>query len=196
MAYTRRALLGMTAATFALAGCIGDDGDGGETTPTPEETPTPTPGDTPGPTPTPVPDSTVRVSTHPDLGEILVDAEGMTLYQFDADTQGAGESVCYDDCENNWPPLVIDDGEPTAGNGVTAPLTTFERDDGSLQVAADGWPLYYWVGDGEPGDTNGQGVNDIWWVLRPDGTVYRGDDDENDDEDTSDDDDDGGRPPY
>ncbi|MFW6152916.1 MAG: hypothetical protein ACOC42_01010 [Halobacteriota archaeon] len=192
MAYTRRALLGMTAASLALAGCVGDGGDGGGNTPTPtpEETPTPTPG----PSPTPIADATVRVANHPDLGEMLVDADGMTLYQFDVDTQGSGESDCYDDCEDNWPPFVIEDDEPVAGDEVTAPLTTFERDGGALQVAADGWPLYYWIGDAEPGDTNGQGVNDVWWVLRPDGTVYRGDD--GDEETPTDDDDNGGPPPY
>ncbi|MFW6449314.1 MAG: hypothetical protein ACOC0X_07210, partial [Halobacteriota archaeon] len=112
MAYTRRALLGMTAASLALAGCVGDGGDGGGNTPTPtpEETPTPTPE----PSPTPIADATVRVANHPDLGEMLVDADGMTLYQFDVDTQGSGESDCYDDCEDNWPPFVIEDDEPVA----------------------------------------------------------------------------------
>lgn len=184
MHYTRRALLGLTATTVVLAGCIGDD-EGGEPSPTP--TSTPTPEETPTPTPTPGSEVTVMVADHPELGEILVDADGMTLYQFDADTQGANESTCYDDCAQNWPPLIVDDPEPTAGDGVTAPLTTFERNDGSLQVAADGWPLYYWVGDEDPGDTNGQGVQEVWWVLRPDGTVVREDDDEDEDDDDDDD---------
>jgi len=56
------------------------------------------------------------------------------------------------------------------GDGVSAELTTFEREDGSTQVAADGWPLYYFAPDEAPGDAKGQGVNDVWWVLAPDGT--------------------------
>ncbi|MFC6731773.1 hypothetical protein [Haladaptatus sp. GCM10025893] len=45
--------------------------------------------------------------------------------------------------------------------------------EGSTQVAAAGWPLYYFAPDENPGDANGQGVNDVWWVLRPDGTPVR-----------------------
>jgi hypothetical protein len=65
-------------------------------------------------------------------------------------------------------------GEPTAGEGVTAELTTFERGDGTTQVAAAGWPLYYFQDDADPGDANGQGVGGVWWVLAPDGTPSRG----------------------
>jgi len=92
---------------------------------------------------------------------------------FDSDEQGAGESACYDGCAENWPPLTVEDAP--VGDGVGAELTTFERDDGSMQVAADGWPLYYWAGDDAEGDTEGQGVNDVWWLLASDGTPVRGD---------------------
>ncbi len=170
MAHSRRTLLVSTAAAMTLAGCLGDDDDGGDNGDSPTETPTDTPMATP--TTTPDSDATVSVATHPDLGDILVDGEGMVLYMFDADEQGAGESTCYDDCEANWPPLTVED-DPVAGSAVEAELTTFERDDGTTQVAADGWPLYYWVGDSEPGDATGQGVEDIWWVLRPDATPVR-----------------------
>jgi len=40
-------------------------------------------------------------------------------------------------------------------------------------MSAGGWPLYYYASDGEPGDTTGQGGNDVWWVLGPDGTPNR-----------------------
>ena len=116
-----------------------------------------------------------------DLGEILVDGEGMTLYLFDVDEPG--ESNCYDDCEVNWPPLVTD-GEPTAADGVDEGLIgTAERDDGSTQVTYDGHPLYYWVGDEEPGDVAGQAVEDVWWVLNADGEAIHDAPDDEDDED-------------
>jgi hypothetical protein len=35
-------------------------------------------------------------------------------------------------------------------------------------------PLYYWVGDAQPGDTNGQGVNEVWYVVSVDGEVVMG----------------------
>lgn len=121
---------------------------------------------------TPEPGATVRVRSHPDLGEILVGPDGRTLYMFDRDTRGAGASTCSGDCAGAWPPLTVD-GEPTAGDGVTAELSTFERGDGSTQVAANGWPLYYFDDDEAPGDANGQGAGDVWWVLGPGGGPKR-----------------------
>jgi predicted lipoprotein with Yx(FWY)xxD motif len=106
-------------------------------------------------------------------GDVLVDADGMTLYVFDPDEQGP--STCDGDCAASWPPLVVD-GDPGAGAGVDAALVgTVDRDDGTVQVTYDGWPLYRWVADGTPGDATGQGVQDVWWVVSPDGTVLRDD---------------------
>lgn len=101
------------------------------------------------------------------LGEILVDGEGRTLYLFDRDTPGT--STCTDQCLANWPPLEAPD-ELIAGDGVDeSMLGTITRDDGTKQVTYHGLPLYYFAADSEPGDTNGQAVNDAWWVIGPDG---------------------------
>lgn len=113
-----------------------------------------------------------------DLGEVLTDGEGMTLYLFESDEQG--ESTCYDDCAGNWPPLTTD-GEPTAGDGADGSLLgTTERDDGSMQVTYNDWPLYYWAADAEAGDVQGQGVGDVWWVVDADGEAVRDTGDEAD----------------
>jgi predicted lipoprotein with Yx(FWY)xxD motif len=102
-----------------------------------------------------------------DLGDVLVDAEGMTLYLFTNDTDGA--SVCEDDCAAAWPPLIVE-GEPVAGEGIDVSLLgTTERRDGGTQVTYGGWPLYRWAQDERPGDTTGQGVQDVWFVVGPDG---------------------------
>lgn len=102
-----------------------------------------------------------------DLGPIVTDEEGNTLYVFLPDDQS--DSVCYDQCEAAWPPLV---GAFTAGSGVDATLLgTTTRTDGSLQVTYDGWPLYYFANDNAPGDTNGQGLNDVWFVVDAEGTI-------------------------
>jgi predicted lipoprotein with Yx(FWY)xxD motif len=107
-----------------------------------------------------------------DLGEVLVGPDGMTLYLYDPDAQGA--STCYDQCAQAWPPLLADDGAPAAGDGVDAALLgTTERTDGGVQVTYDGWPLYYWAQDDAPGDATGQGVNDVWWVLDASGEPIR-----------------------
>jgi predicted lipoprotein with Yx(FWY)xxD motif len=104
---------------------------------------------------------TTVATTTSDLGEILVDGEGRTLYAFLNDAQGA--PTCADDCAQNWPPLP---GPATAGEGVDgALLSTAERDDGSMQVTYNDWPLYHFAGDAAPGDTNGQGVGDVWYVV-------------------------------
>ena len=103
------------------------------------------------------------------LGAILVDASGKTLYVFVPDK--GGDSTCYDDCAKAWPPLTIT-GSPTAGEGLGATdLGTTTRTDGSTQVTFKGWPLYYFQGDQAAGDTNGQGLNDVWWVVGADGTM-------------------------
>jgi predicted lipoprotein with Yx(FWY)xxD motif len=100
-----------------------------------------------------------------DLGEILVDGEGMTLYMFTKDSPGM--SACEGQCLQNWPPLI---GEPAAGEGVDESLLgTIERSDGEMQASYNEWPLYYWVGDTEPGQTTGQDVQQVWYVLGANG---------------------------
>lgn len=110
-------------------------------------------------------DAATLMTAESDLGTVLVDGEGMTLYLFTNDSPNT--SVCEGDCLAAWPPLT---GEPEAGEGVDESLlATFERSDGSTQVSYNGWPLYYWAQDSEPGDATGQGVNDVWWVVSPEG---------------------------
>lgn len=110
-----------------------------------------------------------------DLGTILVSNDGLTLYLFEQDT--GSESTCYDACAGAWPPLTTS-GEPQAGDGVDASkLGTTDRTDGSTQVTYDGHPLYFFVQDSAPGDTNGQGVDGFgaeWYVLSPAGDKIEG----------------------
>ena len=97
----------------------------------------------------------------------LVNSEGMTLYLFLNDTEGA--STCFDACQVNWPPLLLD-GELLAGEGLDQELlSTMDRPDGTTHVLYAGWPLYYYVADMEPGDTAGQGVGDVWYVVDAEG---------------------------
>ncbi len=141
-----------------LAACGGTSGGGGQ-----DETSAPAAPTTSSSEPTA---PTVTVGTaESDLGQILVDGDGRTLYLFTADSPGV--STCEDACLAAWPPLL---GEPEAGEGADAALLgTLVRSDGSTQVSYDGWPLYYWAQDAAPGDTTGQGVNEVWWVVSPSG---------------------------
>ena len=97
--------------------------------------------------------ATVRVAKT-NLGKILVNSKGRTLYLFQAD-QGT-TSVCADACAANWPPLK--NAAPKAGKGAKSSLlTTSTRADGKTQVVYNGHPLYTFQADTKAGNTNGQG---------------------------------------
>ncbi|WP_448625950.1 COG4315 family predicted lipoprotein [Geodermatophilus sp. URMC 64] len=104
-----------------------------------------------------------------DLGTVVVDGEGMTVYYFDKDTAASGTSACSGQCLANWPPVTADSDSPEV-DGVTGTVGTITRDDGTTQVTLNGLPLYTWVKDRKPGDVTGQGVQGVWWVVAPDGT--------------------------
>ena len=111
----------------------------------------------------------LKIGNDAELGEITVDSAGNTLYLFIPDAQG--ESTCYETCADNWPPVLAND-EAVAGAGLDQDLVgSVTRTDGSEQVTYGGWPLYSFVGDTEAGQTNGQGVNDVWYVVAADGTA-------------------------
>jgi len=103
------------------------------------------------------------------LGEIVVDGAGLSVYVYDADTQGAQTSACTGSCLQNWP-LVLSDTATPEVDGVTGEVGTIPGPDGEFQVTLDGWPLYYFAGDAQPGDVNGQAVGGVWWVVGPDGS--------------------------
>ncbi len=91
------------------------------------------------------------------LGNVLVDAQGRTLYMFGADM--GTTSTCSGACAQNWPPLLAS-GNATVGNNAKASLLgDSTRSDGKHQVTYNGHPLYLFSGDHKAGDTNGQGIN-------------------------------------
>jgi predicted lipoprotein with Yx(FWY)xxD motif len=154
-------------------------------TPTPEEEPdeTPTPEEevetpevdvTPEITPTDeiTPTVTVMVETSAEHGEYLTDEEGFALYLFTQDTPNT--STCTGACAQRWPPLIAAD-EAMAGAGVDETLLgTTTREDGTLQVTYNGWPLYYFADDEAPGDTVGHEVGDVWFLVTPEGEQIGG----------------------
>ena len=160
---TGAAVLGLV---IALAGCTGTSGGsdgtsggsmyGGET---PAETETPDAG---------AASATTLMTADSELGEIVVDGEGMTVYMFDTDTQGGDGQ-----CATNWPAVTTDADAPEV-EGVTGEVGTITGVDGSTQVTLDGWPLYTYAGDDAAGDVNGQGVDGVWWVLSPAGDKIGG----------------------
>jgi predicted lipoprotein with Yx(FWY)xxD motif len=114
--------------------------------------------------------SIVKTASDPKLGDFLVAANGLSLYLYTKDAPNT--SNCYDQCATNWPPLLVSSGDPTAASGVSGQLGTTTRKDGSKQVTYNGVPLYFWAKDAKPGDTLGQGVGNVWFVVPPTATGF------------------------
>jgi len=94
-------------------------------------------------------------------GDVVVGANGMTLYTFDKDT--AGKSVCNGPCATNWPPLMAADTDTPSGD-----YSIVTRDDGKKQWALKGKPLYFWIKDTKAGDKTGDGMlSGAWHAATP-----------------------------
>lgn len=115
---------------------------------------------------------TVSVREHADLGPILTDADGMTLYLFTNDESSA--SNCTGDCADAWPPLEVDENGLIESVRTDVELGTTEHPEVGTMATAAGHPLYYYAQDEAPGDATGQGVGGVWYVLDPEGTAVGG----------------------
>jgi len=115
--------------------------------------------------------ATVSVANNPQLGRILVDSQGRTVYLFAKDMNGT--SSCSGQCATFWPPVVAK-GKPTAGGGVTASmLGTTKGSGGMMQATYAGHPLYTYAGDTGPGQTKGNGLTDfggLWSAVTTSGS--------------------------
>ena len=117
-----------------------------------------------GPAATSAPSYTVTTMNKAGIGDYLVDGKGMTLYYFTRDT--AGKSSATAQVIANWPifyaaDIVIPSNLNTSDFGS---ITGFN---GQAQTTYKGWPLYYYIKDQTPGDTLGQGVGGVWYVINP-----------------------------
>ncbi|WP_315097959.1 hypothetical protein [uncultured Cellulomonas sp.] len=147
----------VTAATLAACGSSDDD------TPTATDDAT-TAEEMPAPE-----DTTDLATAETSLGTIVVDGDGMTAYYFLNDTPGSGTSACAGDCATAWPAITTESDTPTV-DGVTGEVGTITGVDGDKQITIDGRPVYTFAQDSAPGDVTGQGVNDVWYAVAPDGT--------------------------
>ncbi|MEV8609677.1 SCO0930 family lipoprotein [Amycolatopsis sp. NPDC051373] len=103
-----------------------------------------------------------------ELGKVLTDGDGQTLYRFDKDTAKPPKSACVDDCAKAWPPL-LSKGDVQVDGVDKSLVGSVTRDDGTEQVTVNGWPLYTYAKDTTPGDATGQGVNGTWFAATPQG---------------------------
>jgi predicted lipoprotein with Yx(FWY)xxD motif len=97
-------------------------------------------------------------------GSFLVATNGMTLYRYGEDSSGV--SNCTGGCASTWPPYTVS-GTLTASAGINGKLSTITRADGTKQLAYNGEALYYYGGDSKAGDTNGNGIGGVWFVVNP-----------------------------
>lgn len=104
------------------------------------------------------------------LGTVVIDGQGYTLYRSDKDTAQPPTSNCDDDCARQWPPVLATPGAPLTVEGVDqTAVGTIARPDGTVQLTLGGWPIYRFSGDTQPGSTTGQGVDGSWAAVTPEG---------------------------
>ncbi len=105
--------------------------------------------------------STKQVKVHAQLVTILTTFNGMTLYERTSDP--APGSNCTGQCAHLWPPLLsngtVISTAPIGGNLMVHMTANGE------QVEYNGHPLYTYSGDTAPGQTNGQGVGNVWQTI-------------------------------
>src|SRR6476661_1486691 len=116
--------------------------------------------------------ATVATAKVGDLGTVLVNGDGMTLYLFEADS--GSTSNCTGECAGIWPPLTTT-GNATGTMGASSSmLGTTTRDDGTTQVTYNGHPVYLYTGDTAAGQANGEGLNHfggLWYAVSTAGTA-------------------------
>ena len=154
--FSRAAFVGV----LALAAACGGSSTGNGTTAPSGGTPA-QPGETTAQS------ATLKIATDARLGNHLVDGSGRSLYYFAKDVPAGGAqaavSNCNADCLPVWPIFQTDS---VVAQGINATdVGQITRSDGSKQTTYKGFPLYYYVGDATPGDTKGEGVGGIWYVV-------------------------------
>jgi predicted lipoprotein with Yx(FWY)xxD motif len=109
---------------------------------------------------------TLEARDNAELGSIIVDGKGWTLYLFTKDTPNSNTSACRGVCVKQWPPATVKTTKlATQGFDATKLGRIYRRDIKAWQLTLNGWPLYRFAKDAKPGDTNGQGAKGTWFVV-------------------------------
>jgi predicted lipoprotein with Yx(FWY)xxD motif len=109
------------------------------------------------------------IDSNASLGAHLIAYNGMTLYTYAPDQQTPGKSACTGGCAANWPPYIVgaEDNVTQVKAGVGGKVDTIIRADNTIQVTYNGRPLYFYIKDAKSGDTLGQGIGGVWFVVKP-----------------------------
>ena len=106
----------------------------------------------------------IKIQEKEGVGKYFTDTEGKALYWFKKDS--AGKSACSGPCLEKWPVYYRESVKAPTGIEEKE-FGTITREDGKKQTTFRGYPIYYWINDKQTGDTNGQGVNNVWFVINP-----------------------------
>ena len=162
---------------FALAALLSGCG-GGTTTTTSTPAPTSAAASTPAQSSS-APSSSAPSTSAADLsvaqstaGQIVVGAQGLSVYFFAKDTKDSGTSACTAGCATSWPPVTSTSATPTV-SGVTGKVGTIPAANGKMQVTINGMPIYYYSKDQAAGDITGQGVGGVWYLVSPSGEMIK-----------------------
>ncbi len=165
----RTRLIGLAAAAVvALAACGGygdDDTNAGVSTIDAESN-----GSTAESAATSEDTSTVVATGSSEFGDILVGEGGLSLYGFTDDVDG--QPTCSGGCADAWPALIVEGDDLPAGLDPEI-FSIVEGVDGASQLKAGKWPLYFFAGDSEAGQVNGQNSGGVWFVVSPDGSLIK-----------------------
>jgi predicted lipoprotein with Yx(FWY)xxD motif len=115
----------------------------------------------------------VQLGQHSQLGPIVIDGQGYTLYRFDEDEAHPSRATCSGSCATQWPPVLANQGI-TFQNLDPSLISTVQRADGTQQVTLGGWPVYRYINDIVPGQATGQGAGGTWFVVGADGSKAAG----------------------
>ena len=107
----------------------------------------------------------IKIQDKAGIGKYFTDTEGKTLYWFKKDSPG--KSTCSGACLEKWP-IYYRETVAAPKDIKATDFGTITREDGKKQTTFRGYPIYYWAGDKKAGETNGQGINNVWNVINPD----------------------------
>lgn len=109
-------------------------------------------------------------TTTTSVGEVYTDASGKSLYTFSKDP--VGKSVCTDQCEKLWPPVLVT-AQSSEHFGTQTDFSQITREDGNKQWALNGKPLYRWHQDSQKAEITGAGIKGVWPLARADDVTIR-----------------------
>lgn len=164
-------LVALAVVSMSLTACGGSDNNTTQTTPAEQAKPPVT--STPSGSQFPVQSTQPKKVSLAENGTVFTSEFGLSLYVFANDPKdqsvcnaeqgaAAGSSSDSSSCAAIWPPLLAEQNSQTSND-----FSIISRDDGTLQWALHGRPLYQYVNDSSEGDINGDGLNNIWHLARP-----------------------------